>query len=122
MSQGPALQVWGLRVANEIIAIGMTCYDHVVIVPSLQEVARGCRSTGVSCMGGGVAATAAVAARALGARAQLWARVGSDEHGRFIVNDLRCRGVDTSEVQVLEGGHTAVSTVPCPQPPPLRGC
>jgi sulfofructose kinase len=98
-------------VANEIIAVGMTCYDHVVVVPSFDRVARGCRALDVLCLGGGVAATAGVAARALGARVQLWARVGDDGHGEFLVEGLRRRGVDTSELQIVEGARTAVSTV-----------
>jgi sulfofructose kinase len=97
--------------ANEIIAVGMTCYDHVVVVPSLSEVAGGCRALKVTCLGGGVAATAGVAARSLGARVQLWARVGSDPQGEFLIDGLRRRGMDTSQLQVVDGARTAVSTV-----------
>jgi len=98
-------------VANEIIAVGMACYDHVVVVPDFAEVPKGCRALDVMVQGGGVAATAAVAARALGALAQLWVRVGADPHGEYVVADLRRRGVDTSELQMLEGARTAISTV-----------
>jgi sulfofructose kinase len=97
--------------ANEIIAVGMACYDHVVVVPDFEEVPRGCRALDVVVQGGGVAATAAVAARALGALSQLWVRVGADSHGEYIVADLRRRGIDTSELQMLQGARTAISTV-----------
>jgi sulfofructose kinase len=98
-------------VANEIIAVGMTCYDHVVVVPSLRGVENGCRVIDVISQGGGVAATAAVAARSLGVRTQLWVRVGEDGQGEFIIDDLRKRGIDTSHIQVVEGARTPISTV-----------
>jgi sulfofructose kinase len=98
-------------VAGEIIAVGLSCYDHLVMVPSRERVAEGARAEATLAQCGGVAATAAVAARALGARSELWTRVGDDRHGAFIIEELRERGVDTSQLVVVGGGRTAVSTV-----------
>jgi len=98
-------------VASDIVAVGMACYDHIVLVPSLARVVEGCRARRVLSQGGGVVATAAVAASALGARVELWARAGADFYGRFVVDELRRFGVDTSQFVIVDGGHTAVSTV-----------
>lgn len=97
--------------ASDIVAVGMACYDHIVLVPSLDQVAKGCRVRHVLSQGGGVVATAAVAASRLGARVELWARVGADFYGEFVVNELRRFGVDTSQFIVIDGASTAVSTV-----------
>jgi sulfofructose kinase len=96
---------------GEIISIGLVCHDNLVVVPSLATVSGGTRVRAVLAQCGGVAATAAVAARALGARVQLWARVGDDDYGSFVLTELRRRGVDTSQVIVIEGARTPVSTV-----------
>ena len=102
--------------AGEIIAVGLACYDHIVVVPSLERVGEGAHVPTVVAQGGGVAATAAVAARKLGARVQLWARVGDDVHGRMVAEELRRFGVDTSQFVMLENGRTPVSTVLVEQP------
>jgi sulfofructose kinase len=96
---------------GEIISIGLVCHDNLVMVPSLATVSGGTRVRAVLAQCGGVAATAAVAARALGARVQLWARVGDDDYGSFVLTELRRRGVDTSQVVIVEGARTPVSTV-----------
>ncbi len=97
--------------AGEIIAIGLACHDNLVVVPSLAAACEGTRVRAVLAQCGGVAATAAVAARALGARVQLWARVGDDDYGAFVLAELRKRGVDTSGMAIVEGARTPVSTV-----------
>ncbi len=102
--------------AGEIIAVGLACYDHIITVPSLERVGEGAHVPTVLAQGGGVAATAAVAARKLGARVQLWARVGDDVHGRMVAEELRRFGVDTSQFVMLETGRTPVSTVLVEEP------
>jgi sulfofructose kinase len=97
--------------AGEIIVIGLACHDNLVVVPSLAAACEGTRARAVLAQCGGVAATAAVAARALGGRVQLWARVGDDDYGSFVLTELRKRGVDTSGMAIIEGARTPVSTV-----------
>jgi len=47
----------------------------------------------------------------LGGGVELWSRVGDDDRGSFVLAELRRRGVDTSQVSVVEGARTPLSTV-----------
>lgn len=58
--------------------------------------------------GGGAAANVAVGLARLGVPVSFWGKVGDDEHGRFLVEDLAREGVDTSLVQVVAGAPTMV--------------
>jgi sulfofructose kinase len=61
--------------------------------------------------GGGPAATAAVAAARLGARARLWAIHGDDDDGRANADELRAYGVDLAGCHVPPGARSFVSAV-----------
>jgi sulfofructose kinase len=69
------------------------------------------RAQSLVLQGGGMAATAAVAARRLGLPAALAARVGDDVFGTAIVDELVKEGVDCSLVRRWPGRRSAVSTV-----------
>lgn len=100
-----------MHTRSSVLSIGLFCYDHLVVVPELASVSDGALVHEVDVQGGGVAATAAVAAKRLGANAALWARVGDDPFGHFLLNSLRKHGLTPDTVSVVPGGHTAVSTV-----------
>jgi sugar/nucleoside kinase (ribokinase family) len=60
---------------------------------------------------GGPAAAAAIAVAALGHEAVLVARLGDDQVGRDVVRHLTGRGVDVSQVRLIAGQTSQVSSV-----------
>jgi sulfofructose kinase len=62
-------------------------------------------------MGGGMAATAAVAIARLGGRAALLSRVGDDAAGRSVIAGLETEGVDCRGVRAVSGARTSSSAV-----------
>ncbi len=61
--------------------------------------------------GGGMAATASVAAARLGARAAFWGRAGDDDAGRATRDELAGYGVDVAHFRLFPGARTPVSCV-----------
>lgn len=102
--------------ADEIICVGVACYDHMVVAESIGLGAPERERSELPALrvlhhGGGLAATAAATVSSLGMRSQLWARVGSDVSARPLLAELRALGVDTSQLVIVEGAETAISTV-----------
>ncbi|MCG8511447.1 MAG: PfkB family carbohydrate kinase, partial [Rhodospirillales bacterium] len=62
-------------------------------------------------IGGGPAATAAVAAARLGAICDLWARVGVDATGDKIIEELSGYGVETSGIRRMDGARSTLAAV-----------
>ena len=62
-------------------------------------------------MGGGPAATAAVAAAKLGAEVDFIGRVGDDETGRRLLAELESLGVNTRYTRVFKGARSSQSAV-----------
>jgi len=58
------------------------------------------------CAGGGLTATACVAAARLGSTVELWAIVGDDYHGKMIRQELAAEQVDVRNVRLVPGGRT----------------
>ncbi|MCX7681341.1 MAG: PfkB family carbohydrate kinase [Anaerolineae bacterium] len=87
----------------KVIGIGVACLDYLLLVPRLEEVARGCALRDFRMQGGGMAATAMVTVARLGGEAQLWTALGQDRHGDLIIEELQNEGVDTSQVARLPG-------------------
>jgi sulfofructose kinase len=69
------------------------------------------RASGFETVGGGPAATAAVALSRLGGTAQLAARVGDDVVAGLIVTELESYGVDCAMVRRVTGRRSSVSAV-----------
>jgi len=96
----------GMRV--DIVAVGVACLDYAVAVRSLEEGER-IAAARVRKAGGGMAATAMVAAQRLGARCALASAVGMDEAGRFVLAELREAGLDVRYVRRRRGCKTSQS-------------
>lgn len=90
----------------DVIGIGKPYYDMVINVKKLPEMDGATGAEAVFHQGGGKVATAMVAAARLGARAGMIARVGDSESGKFILNDFKSNGVDTSAIIIDEPGTT----------------
>jgi sulfofructose kinase len=95
---------------SELISIGLSVADHLWLY---DEPMRGTFRPVVDYLaqGGGLAATAAVAMARLGGRVEIWTRVGDDDAGRFILDQFRKEGVETSQVKVCRGGRSPVCGV-----------
>jgi len=96
--------------APSIVAVGLVCLDHLARLP--RERAPGFRPIQeYLAQGGGLTATAAVAAARLGGRVEFWTRVGDDFTGKFLLEELQADGVDVSSSAVVSGGTSPVSLV-----------
>lgn len=94
----------------DVVSVGLSCYDHLVQVPSFQKAAEGCYVKRVSVQGGGISATACVAAARLGAKAALYTRLGDDYFGRHIRDELVAFGVEVP-LPFIPGAKSGACTV-----------
>jgi len=92
-----------------VVGIGIACLDHLLLVPEKSK--DGGHVSDFRIEGGGLTATALVAAARLGAPTRLWCRVGDDEAGRAILRGLAGEGVDAGNVQVVAGARSPISVV-----------
>lgn len=94
-----------------IMCIGHAVQDYVFGVPSLPQGGSKFRATRFECVGGGPAATAAVAISRLGGAASLAARVGDDPIADAIVSELEAYGVGCDAVRRFPGRSSSLSAV-----------
>jgi sulfofructose kinase len=94
-----------------VLCVGHAVQDFVFTVPVLPDRGAKYRATRFESVGGGPAATAAVAIARLGGRAKLAARVGDDDVAGMIVADLKGYGVDCAHVRRCPGSASSVSAV-----------
>ncbi|MEP7206271.1 MAG: PfkB family carbohydrate kinase [Casimicrobiaceae bacterium] len=99
------------RLMAAIISLGIAVHDLVFAIPEIPTRPRKVTATSHTAYGGGMAATAAVAAARLGGHAAYWGRLGEDAAGDAMVASLRGHGVDTTAIARLPGTRTAVSAV-----------
>lgn len=95
----------------KIACIGIAVQDRLYYVEQLPEgggkyVAKGYRE-----IGGGPAATAAVAAARLGARVDFIGRVGDDDVGTALLAELEHDGVNTALTRVCSGARSSQSAI-----------
>lgn len=95
----------------KVICTGVAFLDHVFEVDRdpVPEGKTFARDFGRE--GGGMAATAAVAAARLGGFAAFWGRLGSDDTGEIIVRQLARFGVDVSSVRLIRDAQSPVSAI-----------
>lgn len=96
--------------ASEIIGVGLACLDHLFICNIHDKVIQGGAKDFLS-QGGGLTATAMVAAGRLGASTEIWSRIGDDFSGEFLLRDFHKDHVDTSQICIPPGSVTAVCAV-----------
>jgi sulfofructose kinase len=92
-----------------VAGIGIACLDHLIVVP--ENSREGGRISDYRLEGGGLTASALVAAARLGAPAQFWTCLGDDDVGRAIVKGLAREGIDTRGIRFVRGAHSPVSVV-----------
>jgi sulfofructose kinase len=94
-----------------IVCVGAVVYDQVFAVPAIPSRPEKVLATGHRTSGGGMAVTAAIAARALGATVEFWGRVGADVAGAVLRGMIAETGVDTTFLREAPGGRTATSGI-----------
>ncbi|MBV8848402.1 MAG: sugar kinase [Methylobacteriaceae bacterium] len=95
-----------------IVCLGLSALDVVWRVDSLfgggsEKIRAGAHAT----LGGGMAATAAVAVARLGAKAAFWGRGGEDAAGEQMRAELATEGVEVKKFRLFPGGQSSVSGV-----------
>ncbi|MDJ0751508.1 MAG: PfkB family carbohydrate kinase [Woeseiaceae bacterium] len=95
----------------KVFCIGHAVQDFVFSVDAMPTAAEKYRASGFETLGGGPAATAAVAVSRLGGAAQLATRVGDDLLANLIALELEHYGVDCALVRRMEGRQSSVSAV-----------
>lgn len=97
--------------ARTVLCVGHAVQDHVYRLPRLPVGGSKNRASGFASVGGGPAATAAVAIARLGGEARLAARVGDDEVAGEIERELRGHGVDCALLHRFAGRASSRSAV-----------
>jgi sulfofructose kinase len=94
-----------------VLCVGHAVQDFVFSVDALPARGEKYRAHAFGTVGGGPAATAAVAIARLGGRARLAARVGDDPVADVVVRELEGHGVDCALVRRHAGRQTSLSAV-----------
>jgi sulfofructose kinase len=94
-----------------IICVGHAALDRVYRIDGFPLEPTKVRALEHVESGGGMAANAAAAIARLGAKAELWSRVGDDDAGVKIRRGLKAVGVDARYVQAFEEGRSSTSAI-----------
>ncbi|MCY3781398.1 MAG: PfkB family carbohydrate kinase [Chloroflexi bacterium] len=101
---------------RDIVGIGVCTIDHIVTVSRLPHRNENMRALNYTRQPGGLASCALVAAARLGARTKIIARIGDDDNGDTIRDDLQGEGVDVSLLLVEAGSESHVSVILVDEP------
>ena len=96
---------------KQVICTGLAVLDHVFYLPEIPRKAIKSFATSYQIVGGGNAATAAVAISQAGGQAIFWGSLGDDLNGDIILSELEEFGVDVDDVNRLNGLKSPVSSV-----------
>lgn len=96
---------------KHLIMVGHTALDRVYRVEAFPREPSKVRAIEAIEVGGGMAANAAVAAARLGARVELWSRVGDDNAAAIVKAGLKAERVDIRGVQSFEDARTSTSAI-----------
>jgi sulfofructose kinase len=96
---------------SRVLCVGHAVQDYVFRLPQLPDRGAKYRATDFMTVGGGPAATAAVAIARLGGSALLAARVGDDPIAAAIELELTGFGVDCRHLRRLSGCSSSLSAV-----------
>ena len=94
-----------------IMCVGIATLDHIFQVESFVEREDKTRAATYDCVGGGMAANAAVAIARAGGQAGLSTNLGDDLAGSIILEELRRDCVDTSQINIVNQVTSPVASV-----------
>ncbi len=96
---------------TRIVFVGITVLDRIWYLDDLPKEGGKYVAKDYTEVGGGPAATAAVAAAKLGAEVDFIGRVGDDDTGRRLLAELESLGVNTRYTRVVKGARSSQSAV-----------
>ena len=96
---------------KHVLCIGNAVQDFVFSIPAIPTSPEKHRADTFETVGGGPAATAAVAVARLGGHASLITRLGDDRIADLIVSELADYGVDCQFAQRFDGHTSSLSSV-----------
>lgn len=94
-----------------LLCVGHSALDTIYRVPRIPKAATKVFASACIEAGGGMAASASVAARRLGADSVYCGRVGSDDAGARILAQLTEEGVDVARVRRIDGCRSTTATI-----------
>lgn len=97
--------------AKHLIMIGHAALDRVYRVEAFPREPTKVRAIEAIEVGGGMAANAAVAAARLGAKVELWSRVGDDNAAAIIKAGLKAERVDIRSVESFDDARSSTSAI-----------
>lgn len=95
----------------DVVGLGYAALDYLGIVPRYPDLDEKMLMTEFIRQGGGITATAMATVGRLGGRARYIGKVGDDDFGQFIVDELARDNVDTTRVAVSQGASSQFSFV-----------
>lgn len=95
----------------DIVGIGICTVDYLLTVPHMPLDGQSMRAREFMRQSGGLAASSLAAAARLGANAKIIARIGDDDDGQYIHDDLHNEGVDTSKLLVEPDSKSHISII-----------
>ena len=96
---------------KQVVCTGLAVLDHVFQLPTIPKTPVKSFASNYIQVGGGNAATAAVALNRAGGQAVYWGRLGDDHNGNLILAELEEFGVDVLDVLRMPGVKSGVSSV-----------
>jgi len=95
----------------DIIGIGICTVDHLLSVSQMPQYGSAIKASKYLQQSGGLVASALVAATRLGATTKIYARIGDDDEGQYIQQDLEREGVDASKLIIEPNTDTHISVI-----------
>lgn len=95
----------------DVLGIGYSAMDYMGIVPRYPELDEKVEMTQFTRQGGGPCATAMVTVARLGGKASYVGKMGDDDFGRFMLDQLSAEGVETSRVVIEPGAQSQFSFI-----------
>lgn len=96
---------------TRIACVGITVLDRIWYLDELPKEGGKYVAKDYTEVGGGPAATAAVAAAKLGAKVDFIGRVGDDDTGARLLTELESLGVNTRYTRIIKGARSSQSAV-----------
>ncbi len=97
--------------AKRLISVGHAALDRIYRINAFPPEPTKVRALESIEIGGGMAANAAVAIARLGAKAELWSRIGDDNAGAIVRAGLKAEKVDISALQEYDDARTSTSAI-----------
>lgn len=94
-----------------VICLGCAFWDTIFKIDRIPDHGTKVLPGAVVQAASGMATAAAIAVARLGARVELWARIGDDSEGDSFLRDISRESVDTGKVRRVPGARTAISTI-----------